>query len=692
MWTVFPSAVDAFNNPSALDNLDTVGVVHHVQHSDSNDAVEALETKVWVDNSAVTSSLDYKVAHKVTSVWAWTWISVNNTDPVNPVVTNSSPDQTVAIAWTGIATVTWTYPNFSVAVPATDISGKVDKLTPVTVQTANYTAHANELVPVNLSWGSFAVTLPTAPADGTQVMVDVVIIGTTWVCEVKCWGTDKFVRVGWPTSLYMNLQTENVKLQYQSSTGIWFVTPAAAPSNFAVGFSWVDAQTPITNANITIDTTARTLTVTPPLWYFNIFVDGNGKINKYRKTTVTFPAWTDTSGTRYFYFDSTGTAVTSQAPRSVSDFPTIAAIYRVLWNSTLSWAAKLVAQYIEYHTNDIPPDTHAWMHLQGSIWSNGLWLISTPLPAWTPNASWVNTCVSVNTWTVIDDNLPYTVTNNTSGNTWTQDMGNTTAASITVSNAWLFKIFIQDAWGNISFLPATRFPFDWSSGTNRAAYITSTGTRTEVPNNTRFVYFMYATQNPTSGEAIKIVSAPANYASLALAQAITWWTIQNTYTALGNDNEIRPLCRMIFFSHPTGWGSYPAACKYTSLLEVQDIRKAIVSSTTVSWGSLPATSVTETNYGNVQTAINTLVAADATLTPMTRNISTTAPLSWGWDLSADRTLTTSMATGKLIGRWTAWTGVMEEITLWTNLSLSGTTLNATWGGSAFSYLNTQIMF
>lgn len=48
--------------------------------------------------------------------------------------------------------------------------------------------------------------------------------------------------------------------------------------------------------------------------------------------------------------------------------------------------------------------------------------------------------------------------------------------------------------------------------------------------------------------------------------------------------------------------------------------------------------------------------------------------------------TDSMATNKLLGRGTAGTGVIEEITLGTNLSLSGTTLNATGGGSGTSYV------
>ena len=46
-----------------------------------------------------------------------------------------------------------------------------------------------------------------------------------------------------------------------------------------------------------------------------------------------------------------------------------------------------------------------------------------------------------------------------------------------------------------------------------------------------------------------------------------------------------------------------------------------------------------------------------------------------------------MTTGKLLGRGTASAGVVEEITLWTNLSLSGTTLNATWGGGGWWFLD-----
>jgi hypothetical protein len=61
----------------------------------------------------------------------------------------------------------------------------------------------------------------------------------------------------------------------------------------------------------------------------------------------------------------------------------------------------------------------------------------------------------------------------------------------------------------------------------------------------------------------------------------------------------------------------------------------------------------------------------ATAVPSTRTISTVAPLSGGGDLSANRTITTSMATDRLIGRDTPGTGVMEEIALGASLEFSG---------------------
>ena len=60
MATSFPASLDALTNPTSSDSLSSPS--HSAQHANVNDAVEALQAKVGADSSAVTSSLDYKVA------------------------------------------------------------------------------------------------------------------------------------------------------------------------------------------------------------------------------------------------------------------------------------------------------------------------------------------------------------------------------------------------------------------------------------------------------------------------------------------------------------------------------------------------------------------------------------------------------------------------------------------------------
>ncbi len=66
---------------------------------------------------------------------------------------------------------------------------------------------------------------------------------------------------------------------------------------------------------------------------------------------------------------------------------------------------------------------------------------------------------------------------------------------------------------------------------------------------------------------------------------------------------------------------------------------------------------------------------DSSIVPSTRTISTVAPLSGGGDLSANRTITTSMATARLLGRTTGGSGVAEEISVSSPLSLAALALS-----------------
>lgn len=62
MATNFPTSLDALSNPVSTDTLASPD--HAVQHSNVNDAVEALQTKVGITSSTDTASLDYKVAKR----------------------------------------------------------------------------------------------------------------------------------------------------------------------------------------------------------------------------------------------------------------------------------------------------------------------------------------------------------------------------------------------------------------------------------------------------------------------------------------------------------------------------------------------------------------------------------------------------------------------------------------------------
>jgi len=56
----YPSSLDALSNPTGTSQMDTTD--HALQHSNANDILEALEAKVGIDSSAVTTSHDYKLS------------------------------------------------------------------------------------------------------------------------------------------------------------------------------------------------------------------------------------------------------------------------------------------------------------------------------------------------------------------------------------------------------------------------------------------------------------------------------------------------------------------------------------------------------------------------------------------------------------------------------------------------------
>ena len=53
MATSYPETLDNFVNPTATDKLNSVTVPHHQQHTDLNDAVEAIETVLGLSPAGV---------------------------------------------------------------------------------------------------------------------------------------------------------------------------------------------------------------------------------------------------------------------------------------------------------------------------------------------------------------------------------------------------------------------------------------------------------------------------------------------------------------------------------------------------------------------------------------------------------------------------------------------------------------
>jgi hypothetical protein len=115
----------------------------------------------------------------VDTIIAGTGISVNSTDPANPIVTNSSPDQTVSItAGTNITSVTGTYPNFTInAATQSGGSGITRTITSIASPT---TAGATAAVDyVYLVSGTTTLTLPTAVSNLNQYIVKNISGATT---------------------------------------------------------------------------------------------------------------------------------------------------------------------------------------------------------------------------------------------------------------------------------------------------------------------------------------------------------------------------------------------------------------------------------------------------------------------------------------------------------------------------------
>jgi hypothetical protein len=126
------------------------------------------------------------------------------------------------------------------AIPATDVTedsthrfatdtekstwnGKQNGFTPTTIKTAAYNAVAGDLIITDASASNVPITLPTTPTDKTVVAVKMIAASGSFVTTIGTGGADVFNKAGGSTSLTLTLVNQAILLQYQVSTGIWYV-------------------------------------------------------------------------------------------------------------------------------------------------------------------------------------------------------------------------------------------------------------------------------------------------------------------------------------------------------------------------------------------------------------------------------------------------------------------------------------
>jgi hypothetical protein len=384
----------------------------------------------------------------------------------------------------------------------------------------------------------------------------------------------------------------------------------------------------------------RTFTIAPTGASFEVYVAGT----KFTKTSesVTF---TDTEGVWYFSYDSTGTLTASQTPWSFDGVAQVALLY---WDATNNVSLDLAD---ERHGCAMDWATHQYLHSTvGTRFVSGL-----AASGYVLNSA-VNADVrfAFSSGAISDEDLLISIA------------AQTEPAQIPV----FYRAGATGLWKRAA---ATDYPY-LTTGTGRIAYnldTAGTWSQAEVSSGDFAAYWIFA----TDGKNYPIISIQGQRQDTSLANAKN----NNLYESLSFGSlpyaEMKLLFRVIVQTS----NAYGSTMK-VRVVDVQDLRSvsnlpsgSYVASAHGSLtgrsdaGSHPATAISNTPAGNiaatdVQSAIDELDTEKAAAGAVTSSGLT-------------------MATAKLLGRSTAATGAIEEITVGSGLTLSAGSLSATASGS-----------
>jgi hypothetical protein len=218
----------------------------------------------------------------VQSIVAGSGITVDNTDPENPIVTNTAPDQTVVITGTGGATVTGTYPSFNIN--TTDATG-VDSIIAGTSISVDNTDPANPIVnntdpdqtvvlnqgnniTITGTYPSFTIAAADAPAQlvtSVNTQVGAVVLDTDDIAEGTTNLYDKTVVITGSGGATITGNYPNFNIDTTDATG---VDSVVAGANVTVDNT--DPKNPIVSASGNpIPVSEEGVQVTPSVASFN---------------------------------------------------------------------------------------------------------------------------------------------------------------------------------------------------------------------------------------------------------------------------------------------------------------------------------------------------------------------------------------------------------------------------------------
>lgn len=427
-----------------------------------------------------------------------------------------------------------------------------------------------------------------------------------------------------------------------------------------------------TTTTLTFSTATRIVTLAPTGANFDVFVSGT----KYTKTsqTSTIP---NTTGAYYVYFDNTGTLQQSTSPW---DILTTAPIAYVYWDSGLADGFA----FEERHGASWAPSVHKYLHLvNGTEIISGFAASGYNLAGAGGNATNAFNTFALEAGVIADEDINFTTSALSDGVAYT--IFNRTGATGT----W--------TWTKTNTVP-------YKVGTTFPQYNQWTGATwqlTEGISLRYYNYFVFAAPSIDAAFQIILIPGQAQHTSLAAAQTETYASL--SYGTLPFQ-EIAPLYQITL---RTGTGvAYSGAsgsCRIEAFARIVGSKFSISNFQPGAHDSL--TGISGGAAGDYQhlTTAQWTIATQAATTSLSGYLSSTDWNTFNGKLSSltgsgasitantiPKNALVNMTAAGLLGASAA--GAVGEIVLGTNLSFSGSTLNAAGGGSSTDDTSTNATY